>query len=396
MRNMVWQLLRRNISAGQLIGYALANLAGLAIVISAIQFYNDVTAVWDEEDTFLTRDYMILSRKVTGLGSLISNGQPNGFSDKDISDLEHQDWVKRVGKFTAADFTVSATVDMGGAGMSTALFFEAIPDEFFDVQPGDWKFNPENPEIPIILSKDYLSLYNFGFASARGLPQLSESMIGLVPLRVSISGNGKQQWLPARVVGFSSRLNTIAVPEDFIEWANARFGENSGVEPQRLIVEVNRPGDPAIDKYLSDKGYESSGNNANSDKASYFLTIVTAVVITVGAIISLLAFFILMLSIYLLLQKNREKLHSLMMLGYSPTTVGSYYSKIVCAINGCVLLASIAIMLIGRHAWSEPLSQLGLTTTSPFTAITIGVIIIVVITVINIVAINRKMYSYFR
>jgi hypothetical protein len=126
------------------------------------------------------------------------------------------------------------------------------------------------------------------------------------------------------------------------------------------------------------------------------LTIITAVVITVGAIISLLAFFILMLSIYLLLQKNREKLHSLMMLGYSPTTVGSYYSKIVCAINGCVLLASIAIMLIGRHAWSEPLSQLGLTTTSPFTAITIGVIIIVVITVINIVAINKKMYSYFR
>lgn len=38
IKNIVWQLLRRNISVGQLAGYAVANLVGLAIVLTAVQF----------------------------------------------------------------------------------------------------------------------------------------------------------------------------------------------------------------------------------------------------------------------------------------------------------------------------------------------------------------------
>ena len=62
-KNIVWRLLRRNISAGQLAGYALANLAGLAIVLTAIQFYRDITTVWDDEDSFISNDYLIYPRK---------------------------------------------------------------------------------------------------------------------------------------------------------------------------------------------------------------------------------------------------------------------------------------------------------------------------------------------
>lgn len=270
MKNMVWRLLRRNISAGQLTGYALANFVGLTIVLTALQFYRDVTTMWDDDDSFMTRDYTVVSHKVTGLGSL--TGISEGFSESDISDLQSQPWVRRVGAFTASAYNVSASVDMGGRGMSTALFFESIPDEFFDSLPADWTFDPANPVIPVILSKDYLSLYNFGFASSRGLPQLSEAMIGMVPLRVSVSGNGRQQWFPARIVGFSSRLNTIAVPEQFMEWANARFGEEPVADPSRLIVELSRPGDPTIKEYMAAHDYEMSGDNADNGKASYFLT----------------------------------------------------------------------------------------------------------------------------
>lgn len=391
---MVWRLLRRNISAGQLAGYALANFVGLAIVLTAIQFYRDVTAVWEEDDSFMTRDYTVLSHKVTGLGSLMG-GDSEGFSASDIADLRAQPWVRRVGEFTASAYNVSASVEMGGRGMSTALFFESIPDEFFDVRPSDWTFDSLHPEIPVILSKDYLSLYNFGFASSRGLPQLSEAMIGMVPLRVSISGNGRQQWFPARIVGFSSRLNTIAVPHDFMEWANARFGEDTPSSPSRLIVELSRPGDPAIGEYLDSHGYEMSGDNADTGKASYFLTVVTGVVVAVGAVISLLSFFILMLSIFLLLQKNRDKLHDLMLLGYSPAAVSRYYAIIVTGINAGVLLLAVAAMLIGRSLWKAPLAQLGIEASSPWVAILIGVAVITVITTVNLLSIRRAMRRYF-
>lgn len=397
-KSIVWRLLRRNISIGQLAGYALANLVGLAIVLTAVQFYRDVTSAWNAEDSFISRDYIIISKKVKGgLGALFGgNKASKGFSSEEIANLEEQPWVRRSGNFTAGDFNVSVSVDMGGNGLSTALFLESIPSDFFDISPREWQYTPNSgDEVPVIISKDYLTLYNFGFAASRGLPQISEDMMKMIPLRLSISGNGKQQWMNARIVGFSSRLNTISVPEEFMQWANNEFGENGSVAPSRLIIETSDPGNPAIESYLTANGYEAAGDKANSGKAAYFLSIITAVVSTVGVIISLLSVFILLLSIWLLLQKNRTKLTRLMMLGYSPAAVSRYYMTIVGIINVVVLAGAIALMLTASHMWHEPMQQIGIVPGSPWVAIGLGLWLILLITAGNFTAIYLNINRIF-
>lgn len=395
-KSIIWRLLRRNISAGQLAGYALANLAGLAIVMTALQFYRDVTAAWSGDDSFISRDYLIISRSVSGIGSIFSSGQSSGFSDADIADITAQPWTRRVGRFTPSGFNVAASIDMSGSGFNTQLFLESIPSEFFDVKPRGWTFTPgQTTPVPIIISKDYLTLYNFGFATGRGLPQISESMIGMVPLRLSVSGNGSQQWLPAKIVGFSSRLNTIAVPEEFMQWANATFSDGTAHTPQRLIIEVNTPGDPDIRRYLKSHGYESAGDKVDNGRAAYFLSITTAVVIGVGAVISLLAFFILILSIYLLLQKNRDKIHTLMMLGYTPAAIARRYYMIIAAINTAVLIAALSAMIAAACAWRRPLASIGIDGTSIWATISMGIALTALITAGNFMAISRKVKSAF-
>ena len=175
----MWRLLRRNISVWQTAGYALANFVGLAIVLCAVKFYCDVRSAAEGEDPYVTKDYLVISRSVSGLGSLGSlMGADNSFSPGAIADLESQPWVKRVGAFTSSDFSVGASLDMGGRGMSTALFLESVPEEFFDVKPDGWKFEPgADTTVPIILNKDYLTLYNYGFAASAGLPKVSEGMV---------------------------------------------------------------------------------------------------------------------------------------------------------------------------------------------------------------------------
>jgi len=395
-KNTIWKLLRHNISTAQLTGYAVANLVGLTIVACAIQFYSDISSVWNDNDSFLSRDYTVISHKVSGLGSLVGSSGDSAFTTEEIADLSSQPWVRKVSPFTPATFSVAATLDMNGANMSTALFLESIPDEMFDISPDGWGFDPAHPMIPIIISKDYLSLYNFGFASSRGLPQLSEAMIGMVPLRISVSGNGKQQWIPARIAGFSSRLNTVAVPEEFMKWANSIFGETTSPAPSRLIVELKQPGDPAIKEYLAANDYEASGDNADTGKASYFLSIVTGVVVSIGIIISLLSFFILTLSIYLLLQKNRSKLSDLMSLGYPPHTVARYYCILIAGINAAVLAAAIGIMLASGCLWRNQLVAIGVQPVAPWTAISVTTAIIALITAVNILSIRRTMVRYFR
>ena len=61
----------------------------------------------------------------------------------------------------------------------------------------------------------------------------------------------------------------------------------------------------------------------------------------VGLFISILSFYILMLSIFLLLQKNTVKLENLLLIGYSPTQVATPYYILTVGLNVLVLLLAI-------------------------------------------------------
>ena len=396
MNNIIIRLLRRNVSAGQIGGYALANLVGLVIVLTALQFYRDITSVNEDADGFISSDYIIISKRVDGVQGFGGMAASTTFDKSEQEEIASQPWAAETGVFTAADFNVSARVDMGGAPLSTALFLESIPDEFFDISPRGWDYRPGSREpVPVIISKDYLTLYNFGFAASRGLPQISEELIGMLPLRLSLSGNGRQQWVEARIAGFSSRLNTIAVPADFMTWANETFGEGRGSDPSRMIIRLDRAGNPEATAYMEEHGYEIAGDKAAGGKAAYFLSVVTTVVVAIGAVISLLAFFILLLCIYLLLQKNRQKIHDLLLLGYKPSEVARYYVGLIAWVNGGVLVIALAAVAAASMMWHDRIEALGAEGASLVPTIIIGVAVMAAITVGNVVAIRRNVRKAF-
>ena len=123
MKNLVWRLLRKNISVWQLAGYALASFVGLAIVVCAIRFYTDISTVYSTPDSFISKDYMIISKPVSTLTTIGMAAKP-GFDQDELRAIERQPWARRVGKFTSANFNVGASVDFGGQGMSTFLFLD--------------------------------------------------------------------------------------------------------------------------------------------------------------------------------------------------------------------------------------------------------------------------------
>lgn len=393
---LMWKLLRKNISAGQLTGFAIANLIGLTIVLLAVQFYGDVRPIFNDEESFIRRDYLVVTHKISGMGALLGTG--SSFSDEAIADIERQPWVRKVGKFTTSAYNVYASVGLGNSGrkLSSQMFFESIPTEFIDVKPDEWHFDPSRPVVPVIVSKDYLSLYNFGFAAAQGMPKISEGMVGMVPLQFTLTGGGRSEVIPGRIVGFSSRLNTIVVPEEFMQWSNKRYSGGTTDAPARLIVEVNTPGDVKIAQYMEEHGYEIAGDKLDSGKANYFLTVTTGIVIAVGALISLLSFFVLMLSIYLLLQKNMRKLQDLLMLGYTPAEVSAPYIRMVVAINAAVMLLSVILMAIARTVYLPMLEGLGAAGSSLLPAIAVALIVMGLITLGNIIAISRRISTLWR
>lgn len=95
MSALVWKLLRQHISIGQLTGFFLANLFGMMIVLLSVQFYKDVIPVFTEGDSFMKKDFIIATKKISTLGSFA--GKSNTFSPEDIADLKSNRLPKRQG-----------------------------------------------------------------------------------------------------------------------------------------------------------------------------------------------------------------------------------------------------------------------------------------------------------
>ena len=393
---MVWKLLRQHISVSQLAGFFLANLCGMIIVLLGIQFYRDVLPVFTQGDSFIKKDFVIVSKKVSTLGTLV--GKSSTFSTGDVAEIEEQPFTKSVGRFLPSQFKVSAGMGMQGIRMSTDMFFESVPDEYVDVSLDKWHFDEDTRIIPIIVPRNYLNLYNFGFAQSRSLPKLSEGLMSLVQMDIMMRGNGRVEQYKGNIVGFSNRLNTILVPQSFMDWANKNFAPEKEAEPSRLIVEVKNPTDTAITDYFQQKNYETEGNNLDAGKTTYFLRLITAIVMGVGLFISILSFYILMLSIFLLLQKNTVKLENLLLIGYSPTRVATPYYILTVGLNVLVLFLSIGCVIWVRSYYIEVVRNLfpQLESGSLLPCILTGCLLFFAVSLLNILAIGKKIISIWK
>lgn len=386
---LISKLLRKNTSPARIAGFALSNFIGLLIVAGAVMFYVDSRGLWDDEDNFIHTDYLVVNKKVTSANIL--GGGSSRFSESEISDIQAQPWVRRVGEFSSSDFRVYASVNQGGRGMETALFFESVPDGFVDVPAGDWRYSEGDPVVPVIIPKDYLTLYNFGFAGSAGLPQLTEQLIGGIPLKLYLrSEDGSRSMsIEGRIAGFSNRLNTVLVPETFMRYANSRLGEAGGSAPSRLIIDVSSPGDVAINEYLGQHSLEVAGDKSGSS-AAFLLKVVTGIVMAIGALITLLSVLVLMLSISLLMEKNRMVIHRLLMLGAPLRKVGAPYCSMI--IVSCVVawLLALCALIALRSFYLSALEGLGASAPGLLWAVIVGTVLTIVVMVVNLVAVDRK------
>lgn len=387
---LVWKLLRQHISIPQFLGFFFANLIGLTIILLGVQFYNDYRAL-DSGDSFMKADYLIVNKKVSALSSL--TGQSLTFDNTEIQELKQQSFVEEVGTFTPSAFQVRARFEMNGlANMATDMFFESVPNEFVDVKNEAWTYQPGQTEISIILPKNYLDLYNFGYAQGKGLPKLSEGILGAIKLHIHIDGNGHVGEFTGRIVGFSMRLNTILVPEAFMQWANRTYGSGETVKSTRLILRVNNPTDEGIPTFLQANNYETDQGKLDASKTTFVLRVIVSIVMTIGLVISILSFYILMLSIFLLVEKNSQKLENLLLLGYSPGKVSLPYQVLTVGLNLLVLLLAFGVMLLSRTAYLTMFENFfpDYESSSILPALFLGLLLLLVVSAFNVVTVRKK------
>lgn len=435
---LIWKLLRKHISIFELAVFFVANIIGLVVILSGVQIYNDAKPfMGGGEESLIGNDYVAISKRVERNGL----NQEVCFTQNEIDELLKSDMIYNVGNFTAANFEVKARLEIGAGtpAFSTIMFFEAVPDEFIDVDLSKWHVDIDKiianrnavnsgivaqediapVVIPIIVPRNYLNLYNFGLSRSQDLPQITDELMQSLEIEVNISGeardidvNGysvrRKDDYAGYIVGFSDRLNTILVPQDFIEWANGYYGDAAMTQtadgeaangPSRLILEVANPSDPAFIDFLEEKNYISEDQPSESGKAMVILERSVTVVVAIGALFCILSIIILTLSIYLLLQKNIDKLENLVLIGHTPLMVSMPYIIMTLVLNISIMIVSFILVGYGRTHFLEPIFNdflgAGLTTTMEPTYVT-GIILTSAIILFNVFIIYHKVTQISR
>jgi len=340
LEKLLWKGKSKWLIAGAVVGVFL----GLFLLLSALQFFFDVKHLLeggaDPEDQFVQ-----INKKVNLFNTL---GVKAVFGEEEIQEIRQQPFVEEVGQFSANDFKAGAYSDM--LGFYTEMFFESVPGLFLDVDEPKFRWSVGQQEIPILISRDYLALYNFGFAPSQGLPQVTPSTIQRLKMEVRISGNGKQQTFAGRIVGFSDRINSILVPPDFLEWANQNFG-SGGQPPSRLILKVENPLSKELNHFLKEKGYEISTGHLIGGQFAVLLNLVLGIVMVLGALILGLSVLVFVLNFQLLIAQGAEDIRRLMEVGHYPRQVSRLLNRKLALLFGVVVIAVFGLLIAARLAF---------------------------------------------
>jgi len=342
---IILKLLRPGHQRGRMYGSWLALCIGLLLLFLAVLAWFDFREILSgkgKEDTMAA--YIVVGKKVTN-ERMAGNPEDNLFSPAEMEELAAVKGVNEVGALTSNNYPVSAS--MGGSlSFYTEMFLGAVDNKYLDVMPEDWKWEPGQPSLPIIMSNDFLNLYNYGFALSQGLPQLSQSSIRALPFEISIA-RGKEKYR-AQIVGFTDRISSVLVPQRFMEEMNRKYGATTTARPSRLIVKVQDPSEQEFVRFLKARNYTT---NEEQLRWNRIRMVVQAIVTSVGVIALIvvgMAVLSFILFIEITVQRAAGHIRLMKQLGYAPRALRSILNRFFLPWVSSAAIVS-ALVAVGIH-----------------------------------------------
>jgi len=302
--------------------------------------------------TFLT-----ISKKVTDEN--MARPKVTLFTESDVEAMKNAPQVRDVGTLTSNRFPVYATLN-ASFGFATEMFLEAVPDRFIDKKPEDWRWQPSSMQVPIILSSDFLNLYNYGFALSKGLPQLSENSIQSLAFDLKIGAGENTVTYRAHVAGFSDRITSVLVPQSFIDYCNKTYANESYTPPSRLIVRVSDPSDKAFIEYLQAGNYVTNSEQLRWSRLRSVVQVITSATGLLAILLLGMGALVFILFIELTIARAQHSLSLLLQLGYSPRYLGRFMMQHFFPLLLFTSVIAMAIAILVQQNCADWIKQMNL------------------------------------
>lgn len=346
---MLGKLLLRKGGRGKLWAAMLAVLIGNILLLASVMVwwnFNELLYGKDQPDS-LGSTFVIIGKKVTNTNLGIKGATQ--FTTTDIDTVSGAAQVQAVGSISSNHFPVYAVLG-GQVALATDLPLEAVPDSFLDQLPPDWKWQPGQRNLPVIMSTQFLDLYNYVFAPSQGLPQLSESSVKSIALSVKAGPADRAEMYAAHVVGFSDRINSVMVPQSFIDYGNEKFTQpGDHKKPSQLILKVKDPSDKRFTDFIRKRDYTTNSQNLRWSKMREIVEVVTSVTGILAILLTGIGALVFVLFIELTITKAAASLTLLKELGYSPAKLSGFMLGRFVPLVIVILLLGAAIAAAAQY-----------------------------------------------
>ena len=366
----------------QLIIAMIGSFLGFTFLVTSIHYLIRVNEFGEGEE-ILGNNTMIIQKKVNNYSSM--NMAKTDFSEREIESIRNESFTEGLQPILSNSFGVSLQTDSELVPyFRSDVFVQSIDNDFTKIDPEKWKWSPGDEFVPIVLPRDFLVMLNT-FASAKGIPQVSDDLAKTIGFKFTLYNDDKKEWEKVKIVGFTNEVSAILVPSSFMEYGNENFPTvvPAKITQLMLIVKEGRFGE--FENYLKKRSLESKENSMIVGKLKSVAGTLFSILIGISIITVFLAGLVLVQYAQLLISRNEYEIRTLLRQGYSPKkvteTILLYFIKVFAVISGASLIAfAVAKIFIDKL-----LVKGGIQISPDYTALSVVAVIIAfgIYTIVN-------------
>lgn len=286
---------------------------GVLLLLCSVQMYININELLKEKNPKKTGyDFISITKTITDENM----ARDNRFTANDLKEIQSQKFIDDAAPLIANQFRVKASAG-SIIPFSTDLFLESINEKFIDTVPPSFTWKEGQVDVPIIFSSDFLEMYNV-FAPSQDLPQLSQNTISSVKIILECYGPAGVQTFRGQIVAISDRINSILVPDNFMQMANKNFGGVSVVPASRIYLKTKDANNPELLNFLQQKDYRINKDKTKFGRIKQILQAIVSGLAGFGVLVILLAMVLFSFYLQLMIARSKENLQLLLTLGYSP------------------------------------------------------------------------------
>ena len=366
------------------LGLGIAALLLLVAVQMQADFSELLEGKQNKEDN---SQYLVINRQLNN-----NNLNAGGLREEELAALKKLPEVSAVGIMQPGYFKASLSSTSDRFPFYTDVSFETVSSDFLDEIPEHWTWQEKDDYVPIIVPSLYLDLYNFQFALAQQLPQLTPEVVKMIFFNIRIRGPKGELVLKGKVAGFSDRIQSMLVPQEFMQWCNARFAQGEKRNPSRILIKTKDATSPVLNQFLEKNQLQADKEKTRFSKYREIVNWIAGISGLSGLLMLVFAALVLSLFIQLNIVSKQDEIRLLIQLGASPQQMIGFLMKKFFPPNAIIVLIALGLVAIlqyllfgwlqkktiGVSAWISPLTLLA------------ALLLILLMGVVNRIAIGKS------